>query len=87
MPDPGGQRFLLPLSTNPAVEEFAAEHNLTVATDDEGNMSAEVTFGPITFHAYGYVDFAQTVAVSEERNARRWAEKKGLELRKAGVTA
>ncbi|WP_405506471.1 hypothetical protein OG323_06490 [Streptomyces cyaneofuscatus] len=84
---PGGQRLLLALSTNSAVEEFAAQHNLTVVTDDEGNMSAELTFGPITYHAYGYVDFGQHVAAMNERRARRWAEEQGLEIRKAEVTA
>ncbi|WP_145503208.1 hypothetical protein [Streptomyces sp. CFMR 7] len=87
VPSPGDQRLLLALSTNSAVEEFAAQHNLAVVTDDEGNMSAELTFGSIAYHAYGYVDFGQHVAAMNERRARKWAEEQGLEIRKAGVTA
>ncbi|MFE7395676.1 hypothetical protein [Streptomyces sp. NPDC057557] len=82
--DPGRQQLLLPLMTNAAVDAFATEHGLTVSTDAVGNMSVEIQFGPITYRAYGYIDFAQHVADREEQQARRWAEKKGLELRKAG---
>ncbi|XCM28936.1 hypothetical protein ABXI76_05625 [Streptomyces parvus] len=81
------ERFLVPLHTNTAVEEFAAKHNLAVVTDDEGNKSTQMTFGPITYYAYGYVDFAQHVADRNERDARKWAAEKGLELREAEVTA
>ncbi|NUV65726.1 hypothetical protein G6W57_01170 [Streptomyces sp. CAI-121] len=80
---PGSEKFLLPLHTNPAVEEFAAKHSLAVAADSEGNESAEVTFGPIAYQAYGYVDFNEHLARNDERNARRWAEKQGLEFRRA----
>ncbi|MGW3321077.1 hypothetical protein [Streptomyces virginiae] len=73
-------RILLALSTNPAVAEFAAQHGWPVTRDGEGNASAERTFGPITFHAYGYVDFAAHYAASSERQARKWAAEQGLEI-------
>lgn len=81
------ERFLVPLHTNTAVEEFAAQFNLPVKTDKEGNKSTQVQFGPITYYAYGYVDFAQHLAAQHEKNARKWAAEKGLELREAEVTA
>ncbi|MGW3594951.1 hypothetical protein [Streptomyces sp. NPDC005167] len=84
---PNAQRLLLPLSTNPKVEAFAAEHGLTVDTDDEGNMSVELQFGPISYHVYGYANFAEHCAKDNERRARQWAEAQGLELRKAGGPA
>lgn len=77
---PGDQRFLLALHTNPAVEQFAAEQGLTVAYDDEGNASCALTFGPITYYAYGYVDFAAHCDKSDERTARKWAGRKGMTI-------
>ncbi|MEV5854723.1 hypothetical protein [Streptomyces anulatus] len=90
--NPGAQissdeRFLVPLHTNSEVEEFAAQHSLTVVTDGEGNKSTQMQFGPITYYAYGYVDFAQHLAAQHEKGAREWAAKQGLELREAEVTA
>ncbi|MFD6113661.1 hypothetical protein ACFWG0_26610 [Streptomyces yangpuensis] len=73
-------RLLLALSTNPAVVEFAERHGWPVAYDDEGNASADRVFGPVTFHAYGYADFAAHLAVHDERQARDWAAKQGLEI-------
>ncbi|MFD3955851.1 MULTISPECIES: hypothetical protein [Streptomyces] len=81
------ERFLVPLHTNSAVEEFAAKHSLPVVTDDEGNKSTQMQFGPITYYAYGYVDFAQHMAEDSERRARKWAEEQGLEIRQTEVTA
>lgn len=81
VPTMGAQRMLLSLTTNPAVEAFAAEHGLSVRYDDEGNASADLKFGPLTYHAYGYVDFAEHLARRAEQQARSWAERKGLELR------
>ncbi|MFE9372313.1 hypothetical protein ACFYM2_21435 [Streptomyces sp. NPDC006711] len=80
---PSDERFLLPLSTNDAVEEFAAKLGQDVVYDDEGNASTTREFGPIKLHAYGYVDFAAHSDFLAERNARRWAAKKGLEIRGA----
>lgn len=73
-------RFLLALHTNPAVEAFAAEHDLTVVYDAEGNAATDVTFGPVSYHAYGYVDFAEHCERNNERQARSWADRKGLTL-------
>lgn len=78
---PSGERFLLPLTTNDAVEEFAAKLGQDVVYDDEGNASTTREFGLIQFHAYGYVDFAAHSDFLAEREARRWAAKKGLEIR------
>ncbi|WP_086710280.1 hypothetical protein [Streptomyces antimycoticus] len=83
VPEADGQRLLLPLHTNPAVEAFAAEHNLTVEYNAEGNASADLVFGPVVYHAYGYVDFIEHCERSNERNAREWAARKGLEIRPA----
>lgn len=74
------ERMLLPLGTTRAVEEFAARCGLTVAYDEEGNASAERSFGPVVLHAYGYVDVEQHRGRSEERLARRYAERSGLAL-------
>jgi hypothetical protein len=85
--EPQEQRLLLSLSTNPAVEAFAAEHGLDVTIDDDGNASCELTFGSITYHAYGYRDFAEHCAATDEKRARAWAEKNGVALVKAGEGA
>jgi len=84
--EPGCQSLLLPLMTNSAVEEFAAKHGLTVDHDDEGNTSCNLRFGPITFHAYGYTDFAEHRDATDERNARKWAAAKGLKIVKPLVS-
>jgi len=79
-PVPSRHQILLPLATNPAVEEFAAQHGLEVEADKEGNLSATLTFGPVTYLAYGYVDFEEHRAATAERDARNWASKQGLEI-------
>ena len=78
--EPQAQRLLLALTTNAAAEQFAAEHGLTVEYDDEGNASCDLKFGPVVYHAYGYVDFAEHCEQNTERRARRWAEAKGLAI-------
>jgi hypothetical protein len=83
VPTFSGQRLNVPLHTNPAVEAFAAEHQLTVEYDEEGNASTDLKFGSMTYHVYGYVDFVEHCARQAERNARSWAARKGLELRPA----
>ncbi|MFJ8437655.1 hypothetical protein [Kitasatospora griseola] len=77
---PTNPRFLLPLSTNQAVTNFAAEHGLTTAADDEGNLSAELVFGPVVYRVYGYTDFEEHRATIAERNAREWAAENGLQI-------
>jgi hypothetical protein len=79
-PHPTRERVLLPLHTNAAVREFADRFGLGVSADAEGNLSAEIKFGPVAYHVYGYVDFAAHCAADEERRARRWAEKSGMEF-------
>ncbi|MPY47064.1 hypothetical protein [Streptomyces acidicola] len=75
---PSTDRLLLPLSTNPAVEEFAATLGLTAEIDEEGNAAVDLKFGPIAFHAYGYADFTEHVKEHHERQARNWADKNGM---------
>ncbi|WP_441251177.1 hypothetical protein [Kitasatospora sp. McL0602] len=79
-PIPSGQRILLALSTNPAVQEFADRFDLETVADPEGNLSAEITFGPVSYHAYGYTDFDAHWAAARERAARTWAANRGLEF-------
>lgn len=83
VPESWGERLLLALHTNTAVEEFATAHGLRVAYDDEGNASCDMVFGPITYHVYGYVDFDEHCARNDERKARRWAAKQGMVIRPA----
>lgn len=78
--------LLLSLSLNSAVEAFAAKHGLTVGYDAEGNASADLVFGPVVYHAYGYVDFAEHCDRNNERTARTWAELHGLEIVKPLVS-
>lgn len=87
LPAPSSQNLLIPLHTNPAVEEFAVEHGLTVEYDDEGNARTQVQFGPLAYFVYGYVNFAEHCERNDERRARDWAERNGLELRSAGGSA
>ncbi|MFD9211816.1 hypothetical protein ACFVY9_01615 [Streptomyces sp. NPDC059544] len=82
-PVPGSARLLLPLHTNDAVETFAAMHDLQVVYDREGNASADLHFGQVTYHAYGYVDFDAHSERANERQARAWASEHGLVLRRA----
>ncbi|MFE0037428.1 hypothetical protein [Streptomyces sp. NPDC059015] len=86
-PVPDSQRLLLPLHSNADVETFAAAQDLEVAYDREGNASADLHFGEIVYHAYGYVDFDEHCARANERHARTWAEENGLVLRPAGEAA
>lgn len=83
VPTYGPHQYNVPLHTNQAVEEFAAEHGLTVQYDDEGNARVKAEFGRVLYEAYGYVDFKEHCDRNAERNARSWAERKGLELRPA----
>lgn len=78
---PLGERLLLPLHTNPAVEALASEYGLTVVYDDEGNASVELSFGPVVYRAYGYVDFKKHCERDNEERARAWARRKGLVIR------
>ncbi|MFE6488808.1 hypothetical protein ACFVGN_38570 [Streptomyces sp. NPDC057757] len=83
LPVPSSQHLNVPLMTNAPVEEFAAAQGLDVEYDDEGNASADVKFGPLTYHVYGYTDFDAHCELDAERRAKSWAKRKGLELRAA----
>lgn len=78
---PVGQRMLMPLQTNGAVVAFAARHGIPVTFDDEGNARADLSFGGVGYHVYGYVDFDAHVARRQAGDALEWAEQHGLELR------
>lgn len=85
-PIPSTRQLLLSLGTNEAVRGFADRFGLEVSADGEGNLSAEIGFGPISYHAYGYTDFTAHCAADSERRARSWADEKGLEfVPKAGA--
>ncbi|MFD9124928.1 hypothetical protein [Kitasatospora sp. NPDC059571] len=77
---PHAPRFLLPLHTNQAVIDFANEHGLETTADAEGNLSAAVTFGPVVYEAYGYVDFDTHRDACDERTARSWADRTGMQI-------
>jgi hypothetical protein len=74
------ERLLVPLTTNRAVEEAAADLGLDAELDSDGNASIEFTFGPITYHIYGYADYGQFSDALDERQARGWAEKNDMEI-------
>lgn len=79
-PTPSGDRLLVPLMTNAAVEEFAACHGFTAEVDKDGNASVSLHFGPITFHAYGYADWETWHEQHKEKTARAWADSKGMNI-------
>jgi len=87
MPLPYSKDFSVPLSTNGAVEEFAAGRGMTVVYDGEGNARAEIELGPVSYYVYGYRDFDEHCERRAERDARRWAESKGLEIRPVDAEA
>lgn len=73
-----GSKFLLSMNSNGEVVAFAAEHGLTVVYDAEGNASCDLTFGPVIYHAYGYVDFDEHVARGAAAQAKSWAAQRGM---------
>ncbi|UPZ27732.1 hypothetical protein MUK60_07770 [Streptomyces sp. LRE541] len=75
---PSSERFLLPLTTNPAVEEFAATHGLDVEVDSNGNTEAVLHFGSIKYVGYGYADFGEFCKQNNEKQARNWADNNGM---------
>ncbi|WP_306317310.1 MULTISPECIES: hypothetical protein [unclassified Streptomyces] len=85
-PTPYVADILLPLTTNQAVEEYAASHGLEVRYSTEGNAKAVVSFGPIEYHAYGYADWDRHIAEHSEQQARTWADKNDMTIqpREAG---
>lgn len=79
---PVSRTFNVPLTTNSAVKDWAADNGMSDAVqyDKEGNASVSLRFGPIALHMYGYVDFAEHCERSRGRDAREYAEKHGLVL-------
>jgi hypothetical protein len=75
-----GKRIIHPLHTNSAVAEFATRYGLPVVYDAEGNASASIAFGPISYQAYGYVDFDEHCRTHAERDARAYAAANGVAL-------
>ncbi|MFZ3569926.1 hypothetical protein ACOKM5_23250 [Streptomyces sp. BH097] len=80
MPCADSERILLPLGANSAVEEVATTHGLSVQYTEHGNAYTDLVFGPITYHVYGYVDFTAHVAQQDEKHARTWAKRHGMEI-------
>lgn len=87
LPIPYVSDLLTPLHTNAAVEDFAKAVELEATADKEGNLSVAVSFGPINYRVYGYVDFGEHVRVGDEKQARRWAAENGLDLVPAEASA
>jgi hypothetical protein len=75
-----GEVVIHPLHTNSAVVGFAARYGLPVVYDAEGNASASIAFGPISYRVYGYVDFDEHCRRTAERDARAYAASNGLTL-------
>jgi hypothetical protein len=84
LPVPSDLRLLIPVSTNNAVREFAVEHLLPdadVRHDRHGNASLDIRFGPlVTYHVYGYRDFAESCERTDAAVAERYATSHGLVL-------
>ncbi|WP_425832635.1 hypothetical protein [Streptomyces fractus] len=83
IPCASSERLLMPLHTNSAVEEFASVHSLTVQYTKDGNAYADLLFGSVTYHVYGYVDFTAHLARQDETHARTWAKQHGMEIHPA----
>lgn len=81
-PLPASREFNVPVRTNSAVKDWAADNDMTGAVqyDEEGNASIHLPFGPVALHVYGYADFAEHCDRTDGRNAREYAEKHGLVL-------
>jgi hypothetical protein len=73
-------RVLLSLTTNTALQSFADEFDLPVATDADGNTSAELHFGTLTYHAYGYADFSAHQETQAAESAEAWAQRSGHQI-------
>jgi hypothetical protein len=76
----------VPLRDNGKVEDFAAATGVEVVFDKDGNASADVKFGPLVYHVYGYADWTSWTKAHDEKRARTWADKHGMaiEPRKGG---
>lgn len=81
-----GHAFGVPMNANAAVEEAAAVLGLDVVVDEDGNASCDKAFGGLTWHMYGYADFAEFSEMLTEQKARTWAAGNGLEIRESELT-
>ena len=87
-PIPAGIRLLVPLGTPAAVAEHAERFDLDVQTDAHGVTSAEIAFGDIVYHAYGYADFAAHIEAMNAAQAQEWADQHDLRIvKKAAAEA
>lgn len=82
-PVPPNDHLLVPLHTNAAVHEVAHELGVEEEYDSEGNASFNLEFGQVVYRVYGYEDFVEHCARSDERRAHEWADKNGMSLRPA----
>lgn len=79
---PHRQKLLLALHTNDAVLAFAARFGRAkdVRIDNDGNASFDLSFGPVVYHAYGYLDFTDHCKRQAESRARDWAAEHNMAL-------
>ncbi|MEY9876596.1 hypothetical protein ABH931_006106 [Streptacidiphilus sp. MAP12-33] len=80
IPAPTSRQFLVPLHSNAPVRQLAEHLGTDLATDEHGNCSTEVTFGPVTYLAYGYVDFTAHMERRSAENAENYAQRHNLTL-------
>lgn len=70
----------VPLMDNASVEAYAAAAGLDVAYDADGNASADIAFGPITYRAYGYADWETWIKQQHAKRAHSWADAHGMNI-------
>lgn len=68
----------VPLMDNAKVEEFASAVGAEIGFDENGNASADIKFGSIVYHAYGYADWDRHIADRSESQARTWADENDM---------
>lgn len=80
VPVPGNpQSVLLYLRTDEEVVRLAEAIGHTA--DRADHVAAfDVVFGPITYHVYGYEDFAAHLDRNQEATARDWAARHGMAI-------
>jgi len=71
----------VPLHDNARVEEFASAAGIEVEVDEAGDTSADIKFGPVVYHAYGYADWDRHIADHTENQARTWADKHDMVIK------
>ena len=71
-------QIAVPLMDNARVEAFASAAGMDVETDEDGNTSATVHFGGLTYRGYGYANWEQHLAQHNESRARNWADQNDM---------